>query len=307
MFQSVILALALQTAAPAPPTGGSDEAQKGLLVVADCQSGSNVKLRIMDEKVKFRTEYGTLDIVTAHIVRIEFASRTPSELIAKIDGEIKNLNNPDFKAREAATANLKKIGPRAAPLLTKASKSDDPETARRANEVLQHLKLKHTEQELAVREFDVVQTERSKFEGRFEAEYFVIESEDFDKSKELYLHRLVGIRTGPAKHELQVNAPEAPGNMSAHQQQFGKEFTFVVTGFQPVPGAHPSVWGSGPYTLDSNLAAAAVHAGIVKPGERAVIRLRVVQSPAAFVGNFQNNITSSQYGNYPAGAYEFIR
>jgi hypothetical protein len=102
-------------------------------------------------------------------------------------------------------------------------------------------------------------------------------------------------------------APQAPGNLSTYQQQWGKELTFSVTGFTPTPGANPNLWGTDVYTLDSNLAAAVVHAGLAKSGETVVVRVRIVQSPPQFVSTFRNNVNSTAYNTYPAGAFEFVR
>ena len=109
------------------------------------------------------------------------------------------------------------------------------------------------------------------------------------------------------KFSVAIAAAQAPGNLSAYQQQFGKELVFAVTGFTPTPGTNPNVWGTDQYTLDSNFAAAAVHAGLAKVGETVTVRVRVVQSPPQFVSTFRNNVNSTAYGAYPAGAYEFVR
>jgi hypothetical protein len=93
----------------------------------------------------------------------------------------------------------------------------------------------------------------------------------------------------------------------AYQHQFGKEMVFSLTGYTPGGGQQASVWGSDIYTLDTNLAAAAVHAGVLKPGEAGAVRVRVVQSPPQFASSFRNGINSNAYGNYAAGGYEFLR
>jgi hypothetical protein len=67
------------------------------------------------------------------------------------------------------------------------------------------------------------------------------------------------------------------------------------------------VWGSGPYTLDSKIELAAVHAGVVQPGETKVVRIRVVSPPPTFDAGNQNGVPTAAYGAYPAGAYIFVR
>lgn len=298
--------LAIVLSAGPTPAAPTEVTVKGTEVTVVSHSGSTLKLRVLDEKLKLQTKYGTLDIVVADIKTVEFATRVPAKLATLVDAAIKNLNHPDHKVREEATKFLKDCDYRASPLIHVAAKSDDPEVKRRAEEVIAHLRGRYTDQQLKPRLTDVVRVEGSTYEGTIPAEYLNVESDDFGK-KEFPIQQLISLGSRSAKAEVAVVATEAPGNMSAYQQQFGKELTFAVTGFTPVPGANPSLWGTGTYTLDSNLAAAVVHAGIAKPGERIVVKVRVVASPAQFVSTFQNNVNSSAYGNYPAGGYEFVR
>ena len=93
----------------------------------------------------------------------------------------------------------------------------------------------------------------------------------------------------------------------AFQQQYGKEMTFTVVGFTATGGQQASIWGTDVYTLDSHFAAAAVHAGVAKPGESVAVRVRIIQSPPQFVSSFRNGLNSTAYGVYNAGAFEFVR
>jgi len=47
--------------------------------------------------------------------------------------------------------------------------------------------------------------------------------------------------------------------------------------------------------------------GHLSPGEVVTVRIRIVQSPPQFVATFRNGVNSTAYGNYPAGAFEFVR
>ena len=58
-----------------------------------------------------------------------------------------------------------------------------------------------------------------------------------------------------------------------------------------------TVWGSNPYTTDSTLSAAAVHAGLIGVGETAVIRRTVLGELNNFTGSSNNGITSSSYNS----------
>lgn len=71
--------------------------------------------------------------------------------------------------------------------------------------------------------------------------------------------------------------------------------SFVV---QVVGAENGSVWGTGAYTDDSSIAAAAVHAGLLKPGEVGFVRVTVEAGRDSYEGSERNGIRSSSYGKY---------
>ncbi len=58
-----------------------------------------------------------------------------------------------------------------------------------------------------------------------------------------------------------------------------------------------TVWGSHPYTFDSSLCMAAVHAGAI-PSSGGVVWATVTDTLPAFVGTSRNGITTQDYGEY---------
>ena len=267
---------------------------------------SSMKLKLLDEKLELVTKHGVLQVAVADVRRIEFANRVPADVAEKVTLAVAKLNHPDFKVREAATAELKGYRERAYPSVLKALKHDDPEVSRRADEVVKFLQSKVTPALLEARDTDVVFTDDSKITGRLSAEVLRVGTFQFG-DQQLKLADVRTLRTSASGGADEQAAPPAPGNLSAYQQQFGKELTFAVTAFTPAPGTNPNLWGTDQYTLDSNIAAAVVHAGLAKPGETVTVRVRVVQSPQQFVSAFRNNVNSTAYGSYPAGAFEFVR
>ena len=267
---------------------------------------SSMKLKVLDEKLELSTKHGVLQIVVSDIRRIDFANRVPADVAEKVLLAVGKLNHSDFKVREAATEELKGYRERAYPFVLKALKSEDPEVSRRADEVVKFIQSKVSPAHLEARDTDVIHTDDSKITGRLTAEMLRVSTFQFGE-QQLKLADVRTMRAGAAVTEEQQTAAQAPGNLSAYQQQFGKELTFSVTGFTPMAGANPNLWGTDIYTLDSNLAAAVVHAGLAKPGETVVVRVRVIQSPPQFVSTFRNNVNSTAYNAYPAGAFEFIR
>lgn len=295
------------TAAPEPPPSDPGRTVAGTEVEVKCVDDSTLKLKLLDEKLELVTKYGFLQVTVADIRRIDFAHRCPPDVAEKIVLTISKLGHPDFPTRERATAELKGYRERAYPFLLKALKAEDPEVSRRADEAAKAIQARVPAAQLEPREFDVVITEDSKITGKLTAQTLRVGTSMFGE-QQLKLADIRSLRSaaGVAAEEVQ-NAPPAPANLMSFQQQFGKELAYHLTGWAPGQGQQGSVWGTDVYTLDSNLAAAAVHAGIAKPGETVTVRVRIVQSPPQFVASFRNGVNSSAYGNYPAGGYEFVR
>jgi hypothetical protein len=289
-------------AAAPDPSPGSQPTEVEVRYIDD----STMKLKILDDRLELVTKYGLLQIPLSDVRRIEFGSRVPPDVAEKVAAAIVRLGHPDFQSREAASAELRGYRERAYLPLLKALKHQDPEVSRRAEEALRFLQAKLPPSQLEPKEFDVIHTEDSKFTGKLTATSVRVLTFQFGEQT----LRLADLRTlrsaaGVAADELSAAGP-APPNLSAYQNQFGKEMAFAVTGTQGT-GPNSGVWGTDVYTLDSNIAAAAVHAGQVQPGQTGVVRVRVVQSPPQFVGSFRNGISSAPYGNYPTGAYEFVK
>jgi hypothetical protein len=61
-----------------------------------------------------------------------------------------------------------------------------------------------------------------------------------------------------------------------------------------------SVWGSGPYTADSAICRAAVHAGAIGPrgGE---VNVNIGPGAGVFPGSSRNGVVTGTWGGYPAG------
>lgn len=74
----------------------------------------------------------------------------------------------------------------------------------------------------------------------------------------------------------------------------GDVMLFDVTG--AVTGG--SVWGTKTYTTDSNLAMAAVHAGVLKPGQTGVIKVTILPGQREYVGSVKNGVSSAKWGSF---------
>ena len=88
-------------------------------------------------------------------------------------------------------------------------------------------------------------------------------------------------------------AADAPPNMLELCHDIGAIYYFRVRG-----DTEGQVWGTDIYTGDSLLSVAAVHAGLVKPGETAVVKVTVVAPLQKYPGSIRNNVKTHDFGRY---------
>ena len=91
-----------------------------------------------------------------------------------------------------------------------------------------------------------------------------------------------------------------PGDLSGHRGQNGTMLTFEVTG-----DASGAVWGDGVYTDDSRLAAAAVHAGVLQPGQTGLVGVEILPGQESYEGAERNGVSSGTYASWP-GSFRVV-
>ena len=64
------------------------------------------------------------------------------------------------------------------------------------------------------------------------------------------------------------------------------------------PGGFEAVRGTDTYTVESPLAVAAVHAGVLKAGQTGVVKVKMMGPQAAFQGSTRNGVTTNGFGPY---------
>ena len=84
-----------------------------------------------------------------------------------------------------------------------------------------------------------------------------------------------------------------PGSVRSLDGKVGTTYLFEVTG--SISG---SLWGTEVYTADSSIAKAVVHMGILKPGEKGIIKVTLVESPPQHEGSDKNGVTSNAWSSY---------
>jgi prepilin-type N-terminal cleavage/methylation domain-containing protein len=73
----------------------------------------------------------------------------------------------------------------------------------------------------------------------------------------------------------------------------------VVGGVTPNIYGNLITWGTGPYTDDSALGTAAVHAGLISVGQTATIRVCALPGQSSYGSSTKNGITTTSYGPWP--------
>jgi hypothetical protein len=94
-----------------------------------------------------------------------------------------------------------------------------------------------------------------------------------------------------------------PGNLAPPETDIGKVFYYNVTGAINTG----VIYGSNVYVPGSNLAVAAVHAGVLKDGQRGVVKVTVVAGRASYPGTTQNGVTSNAYNAALTVSYKVER
>src|SRR5262249_10646677 len=141
----------------------------------------------------------------------------------------------------------------------------------------------------------------SKIAGRIDAESFKAETVHFG-AVQLKASSVLTLRSLAFKPaEKPLNVIQGPINLVGYQTLVGQTFAFRVTG--AVVGG--TVYGTGTYTYDSNLAMASVHAGVLKAGQTGVVKVKIIGQHPGFRGSVANGISSFNYGPYQA--YEILK
>jgi hypothetical protein len=118
--------------------------------------GRQLNMHLLTEAIEITTRYGKLKVPVADIRRIDIGLRYPEGLKARVEAAVTRLGDTDFKAREAAGAELLRLKELAYPALKQATKSADLEIRRRAADLMRKLEDTVPGEQLRVGEDDVV-------------------------------------------------------------------------------------------------------------------------------------------------------
>jgi len=107
----------------------------------------------------------------------------------------------------------------------------------------------------------------------------------------------------PGKQVASVPAPQAnnpytfvlpdPGTLARFKINYGSTYMFQVTG-----RSSGIVYGSGFYTDDSQLAVAAVHCGVLAPGQTGIVKVTIHPGRSGYAGSSRNGIITKSWGKW---------
>ena len=106
---------------------------------------------------------------------------------------------------------------------------------------------------------------------------------------------------------VSIGAAESPpqqaytGDATHLRGRNDQTFPFYITG-----ASSGGVWGTDVYSDDSNIARAAVHAGIVAVGESKTVTIRILPGRSSYESTTRNGVTTASYGSWH-GSYSFVR
>jgi hypothetical protein len=169
---------------------------------------SRVRMTILQPSLDIVTKYGTLTIPVEDIRRIEFGIHTSEELAKRIESAIRGLGLPGFQEREAASQELVAIGAPAYLALHKAAKSSDLETANRAKAALARIRQRAPEEQLRVKEDDMIQTAEFTVVGRITAKTIHAATPIFGDTQ-LNLRDLRSLRSLGSGSDVEMNVEAA--------------------------------------------------------------------------------------------------
>lgn len=259
---------------------------------------SSMKLTLLkDQKIELVTPYGKLSIPVLDVQRIYFGLHITDEQAKKIDALIADLGNTEFRRREAAATELLAFQEKSLPALQRAADKTDPEVQHRAEELIEKLRETVPAERLELPVYDVVHTETSRIAGQVTTVSLRATTFQFGEQT-VKLTDVRTIRSLAVELDLPaVIALPDPGTLRQLENPsvFGKSFYFRVTGAGQGTGA---IWGTDTYSTDSTLGLAAVHAGLLRPGQTGVVKVTILGQQPAYAGSTRNGITSAGYGSY---------
>ena len=265
---------------------------------------STMKLTLLEDTISLLTPHGTLQIPVRDIKWIEFGTR-PSEADQKaVDAAVADLGGTDNAKREAAKVLLGEIGPKALGAVQRAARPLTGDARAQFAQVADSLIARLPERKAIPRDTDVIHTDESVIAGRLAVASLRVNTFQFGEQKlktsDVTVMQFGKLTAVAAAENLEMI--DLTQVMQVALRMVGKTVGVRVTGAN-----NGAVWGTGPYTSDSTLGMAAVHAGVLKVGETGVVRIRFGPNLQQYGGSTENGVTTMQFGPFHAGSFEIVK
>jgi hypothetical protein len=150
------------------------------------------------------------------------------------------------------------------------------------------------------RRFDTVRTARARLTGTLEGDALHTHN-PLMPSQNLWFAEMKKLVAMTKKQARDYFTFDAPDTLFLEGGCYGRRKRFRVVG-----STEGQVFGMDLYAVNSSLAAAAVHAGLARPGKRAVVEVEILASPAHFKGSTRNGVTSEPADQFALGAFRFV-
>lgn len=98
----------------------------------------------------------------------------------------------------------------------------------------------------------------------------------------------------PGSVEFETSVSTWSRTLQSNAQDLGKDVTILCS----KNGRAGSVWGSGPFTTDSSVCTAGVHAGLITFEDGGTVVARIGGGQDSYSGSTANGVTTSEYGRY---------
>jgi hypothetical protein len=95
-------------------------------------------------------------------------------------------------------------------------------------------------------------------------------------------------------------------NAAPFKHQVGRRLTFICPADPAAVNWSQDIWGTDVYAAESNICWAAVHAGVITPGQASQVTIVMLGPADSFEGTVRNGIASQSYGPWD-GSYAFSR
>ncbi len=155
---------------------------------------SQMKIEITEPVITMVTKYGTLNIPTNEIRRLEVGLRYPKGLEEQIVQAMRDLGSDAFNVRDAAEKKILAHQELALPAIRTAMKDADKEISSRAKRMLESLQSSLPEEKFQRKTSDLIVTDEFTARGKIELTELQIKSKIFGPAK-LALHEIRNARS----------------------------------------------------------------------------------------------------------------